>query len=45
MQQKTAIRKKAFINRKSKYIEVSKKFFEPIITLLKKKKKKKKIFN
>jgi len=44
MQQKTAIRKKAFINRKSKYFEVSKKFFKPVITLLKKQKKNKIIF-
>ena len=40
MQEKTAIRKKAFINRKNKYFEVSNNFFKPLAKLLKKQKKK-----
>ena len=43
MQEKIFIRKKALISRKDKYIEVSNKFFKPIIKLLRKKKKEKKI--
>jgi len=43
MQEKIFIRKKALINRKDKYIEVSNKFFKPLIKLLRKKKKGKKI--
>ena len=39
MQQKIAIRKKALINRKKKYFEISSQFFKPVIELLKKKKK------
>jgi len=39
MQQKIAIRKKALINRKKKYFEISSQFFYPLIQLLKKKKK------
>ena len=42
MQEKIFIRKKALINRKDKYIEVSNKFFKPLIKLLRKKKKRKK---
>ena len=42
MQAKIAIRKKAFINRKNKYFEVSISFFKPLIKLLKKYKKNKK---
>ena len=42
MQAKIAIRKKAFINRKNKYFEVSINFFKPLIKLLKKYKKNKK---
>jgi 5-formyltetrahydrofolate cyclo-ligase len=37
MLQKIAIRKKALINRKNKYFEISSKFFYPLIKLLKKK--------
>ena len=40
MQEKIAIRKKAFINRKNKYFEVSKNFFKPVEKLLSKKKNK-----
>ena len=40
MQEKTAIRKKAFINRKNKYFEVPNNFFKPLAKLLKKQKKK-----
>ena len=36
MQQKIAIRKKAFINRKNKYFEISSQFFYPLIKILKK---------
>ena len=36
MQQKIAIRKKAFINRKNKYFEISSQFFYPLIQILKK---------
>jgi 5-formyltetrahydrofolate cyclo-ligase len=39
MQQKTAIRKKALVNRRKKYFEISSKFFYPLINILKKKKK------
>ena len=39
MQQKTAIRKKALVNRKKKYFEISSQFFYPLIKLLKKQKK------
>ena len=39
MQQKIAIRKKALINRKKKYFEISSQFFYPLINFLKKKKK------
>ena len=42
MQAKIAIRKKAFINRKNKYFEVSINFFKPLTKLLKKYKKNKK---
>ena len=41
MQQKIAIRKKALVNRKKKYFEISSQFFNPLIKLLKKKKKNK----
>ena len=37
MQEKVAIRKKALINRKNKYFEVSDQFFKPLIEILKKK--------
>ena len=37
MQEKTAIRKKAFFNRKKKYFEVSNNFFKPLTRLLKNK--------
>jgi hypothetical protein len=40
MQQKIAIRKKALINRKKNYFEVSSQFFNPLMKLLKKKKNK-----
>ena len=36
MQQKIAIRKKAFINRKKKYFDIPSKFFYPLIKLFKK---------
>jgi 5-formyltetrahydrofolate cyclo-ligase len=36
MQQKIAIRKKAFVNRKKKYFEISSQFFYPLIQILKK---------
>ena len=39
MQKKNVIRKKALINRKNKYFEVSYNFFKPLTKLLKKKKK------
>ena len=39
MQEKIAIRKKAFFNRKKKYYEISDNFFKPIIKFLKKKNK------
>ena len=39
MKEKIAIRKKALINRKNKYYEVSSQFLKPLIKLLKKKKK------
>ena len=42
MQEKSIIRKKALINRKNKYFEVSSQFFKQLIELLKKNKKKKK---
>ena len=42
MLEKIAIRKKAFINRKNKYFEVSDFFFKPLVELLRKKKKIKK---
>ena len=38
MQEKIAIRKKAFVNRKNKYHEVSKTFFKPLGEILNKKK-------
>ena len=38
MQEKIAIRKKALINRKKKYFEITPKFFFPLIKFLKKKK-------
>ena len=41
MQEKVAIRKKALINRKNKYFEVSDQFFKPLIEILKKKNKNK----
>ena len=41
MQEKIAIRKKALVDRKNKYFEVSDQFFKPLIKLLKNKKKKK----
>jgi 5-formyltetrahydrofolate cyclo-ligase len=40
MQQKIAIRKKALINRKKKYFEISSHFFYPLIKILKNQKKK-----
>ena len=43
MQEKIAIRKKALINRKNKYFEVSVDFFKPLVELLNKKIKNKKI--
>ena len=39
MQEKIAIRKKALVNRKKKYFEISQQFFLPLIKLLKKDKK------
>ena len=39
MQQKIAIRKKALVNRKKKYFEISSEFFYPLMQLLKKQKK------
>ena len=39
MQEKIALRKKAFGNRKKKYFEITPNFFYPLIKLLKKKKK------
>jgi len=39
MREKIAIRKKAFINRKKNYFEVSNNFFKPLIELLDKQKK------
>ena len=39
MQQKIVIRKKAIINRKKNYFEISSNFFDPLIQLLKKQKK------
>ena len=39
MREKDIIRKKALINRKNKYFEVSYNFFKPLTKLLKKKKK------
>ena len=39
MQEKIAIRKKALINRKKKYFEVSDNFLKPLTKLLKKQKK------
>jgi|TARA_B100001093_G_scaffold422719_1_gene415380 5-formyltetrahydrofolate cyclo-ligase len=39
MQEKIAIRKKALINRKKKYFEITPQFFDPLINLLRKKKK------
>ena len=39
MQPKIVIRKKALVNRKKKYFEISSQFFYPLIQLLKKKKK------
>ena len=39
MQEKIALRKKAFSNRKKKYFEITSNFFYPLIKLLKKKKK------
>ena len=44
MQKKNVIRKKALINRKNKYFEVSYNFFKPLTKLLKKKKKNKPIY-
>ena len=44
MQKKTVIRKKALINRKNKYFEVSYNFFKPLTKLLKKQKKNKPIY-
>ena len=41
--EKIAIRKKAFIDRKKKYFEISSNFFNPLIELLKKKIKNKKV--
>ena len=43
MQEKIAIRKKSFINRKKNYFEVSNNFFKPLVELLDQKKKNKKI--
>ena len=40
MQQKIAIRKKALVNRKKKYFQISPKFFDPLIKILNKTKKK-----
>ena len=37
IQEKTSIRKKAFVNRKKKYFEISPQFFDPLILFLKKK--------
>ena len=42
MQQKIAIRKKALVNRKKNYFEISSQFFYPLMKLLKKIKKNKK---
>ena len=39
MQQKIVIRKKAIINRKKNYFEISSNFFDPLIQLLKKQKR------
>ena len=39
MQEKIVIRKKALINRKNKYFEVSEQFFKPLLVLINKKKK------
>tara|TARA_B100000780_G_scaffold71656_1_gene47945 strand:- start:86 stop:253 length:168 start_codon:yes stop_codon:yes gene_type:complete len=39
MQEKIAIRKKTFVERKNKYFEVSNNFFSPLDSLLSKKKK------
>ena len=39
MQEKIVIRKKALINRKKKYFEVSEQFFKPLLVLINKKKK------
>ena len=39
MQQKIVIRKKALVNRKKKYFEISSQFFYPLMQLLKKQKK------
>ena len=39
MEPKIAIRKKALINRKKKYFEISSNFFYPLIQLLRKQKK------
>jgi 5-formyltetrahydrofolate cyclo-ligase len=39
MQQKNVIRKKALVNRKKKYFEISSYFFDPLIKFLKKQKK------
>jgi 5-formyltetrahydrofolate cyclo-ligase len=36
IQEKTSIRKKAFVNRKKKYFEISPQFFDPLILFLKK---------
>jgi len=44
MQEKITIRKKALINRKNKYFEVSHYFFKPLIKLLRKKNKNETIF-
>ena len=41
MQDKIATRKKAFINRKNKYFEVTDNFFKPLVKLLNIKNKKK----
>ena len=38
MQEKIAIRKKAFNNRKKQYFEITSQFFHPLLVLLKKKK-------
>ena len=45
MLQKIAIRKKALINRKKKYFEITPQFFNPLIKLLEKKKYYKYSFN